>query len=71
MRGALHFGPVVVGEVAYAPTAQACEDDRAATAFSQLKAVLPVPPGFGLRTCTQEVPFQCSVKVWLMVGPTS
>src|SRR5262249_24685095 len=40
-------------------------------AVSQWKAGLPVRSGFGLGTCTQEVPFQCSVKVWLMAGPTS
>ena len=55
--------PVLVGDVAEAPTAQAREEDRAATAFSQLKAVLPVPPGFGLGTRTHLVPFQRVIRV--------
>src|SRR5262249_62399794 len=60
--------PVVVGDVAEAPTAQAREGDRAATAVSQLKAVLPGPPGVGPGTCTPEGPFQGSGKGWLVDG---
>jgi hypothetical protein len=53
------------------PTAQAFVAEVAATPLSS-----PLPTGFGLRTCFQEVPFQRSIRVAfpvdsLKVDPTA
>jgi hypothetical protein len=54
------------------PTAQASVPDVVATEFSPLGWV--VPPGLGLGTLHQLVPFHCSIRVWavpLPVCPTA